>query len=106
MIAAAGCIIDTSKKRSAQSNINLKYITVSAFVKAEIYIDISHLEHARAVDGATSRKSQTPYDDWKLIKSSAGILKLFQHATKMIGGSKYPTLSIAKSLLYKLSQEH
>ena len=41
-------------------------------------------------------------DDWELTESLVTILKPFQHATEMMGGSKYPTLSTAKPLLYKL----
>ena len=41
-------------------------------------------------------------DDWVLIESLVSILKPFQLATEMMGGSKYPTLSSAKPVVHKL----
>ena len=41
-------------------------------------------------------------DDWILIESLVSILKPFQLATEMMGGSKYPTLSTAKPVIHKL----
>ena len=41
-------------------------------------------------------------DDWLLIESLVSILKPFQLATEMMGGSKYPTLSTAKPVIHKL----
>ena len=41
-------------------------------------------------------------DDWVLIESLVSILKPFQLATEMMGGSKYPTLSSAKPVIHKL----
>ena len=41
-------------------------------------------------------------DYWVLIESLVSILKPFQSATEMMGGSKYPTLSTAKPVIHKL----
>lgn len=41
-------------------------------------------------------------DDWVLIESLVNILKPFQVATEMMGGSRYPTLSSAKPVMHKL----
>ena len=48
------------------------------------------------------RHLMTEGDDWVLIESLVSILKPFQSATEMMGGSKYPTLSTAKPVKHKL----
>ena len=44
-------------------------------------------------------------NDWIVIELLIDILKPFQHATEVMSAVKYPTVSMAKPLLYKLVEK-